>query len=72
MIAIQRAAKLLLDANTNNQVINFYSDSLNCLLQLSKGYTKSKLTIDTVNTLNSLSTNTVSYTHLTLPKIYSV
>lgn len=57
MIAIQRAAELLADANTNKQVINFYSDSLNCLLQLNKGYTKSKLTIDTVNTLNKLCTN---------------
>jgi hypothetical protein len=44
MFAIQRAAALLYDSNTRNQVIIFYSDSLSSLQQLKKGHSSSKLT----------------------------
>ena len=54
MFAIQRAAALLYDSNTRNQVIIFYSDSLSTLQQLKKGHSSSKLTIDTAVTLNKL------------------
>ena len=54
MFAIYRAAELLKEANTTNQVINFYSDSLNCLLQLKKGQSTSKLTIDTARIIIEL------------------
>ena len=55
MFAIYRAAEILNEANTTNQVINFYSDSLSSLLQLKKGQSTSKLTIDTARILNELS-----------------
>ena len=55
IIAIQRAADLLYDVNTKNQLINFYSDSLSSLHQLKKGHSTPKLTIDTSVTLNKLS-----------------
>ena len=55
IIAIQRAADLLYDVNTKNQLINFYSDSLSSLHQLKKGHSTPKLTIETSVTLNKFS-----------------
>ena len=55
MFAILKAADLLADAGTMNQEIIFYSDSLSSLLQLKRGHTSSKLTLDTVKTLTNLS-----------------
>ena len=54
MYAIKVAAELLVNASTKNQVINFYSDSLKSLLQLSKAQSTSSLTIDTAKVLNKL------------------
>ena len=54
MFAIYKAAELLVDADTQNQVIFFYSDSLSSLLKINKSDSISKLTIDTVELLNKL------------------
>ena len=54
MFAINKAADLLVSANTQKQVILFYSDSHSSLLQLEKDQSTSKLTLDTVTTLNIL------------------
>jgi hypothetical protein len=54
MFAINKAADLLVSANTQKQVTLFYSDSHGSLLQLEKGQSTSKLTLDTLTTLNIL------------------
>ena len=51
IIAIQRAADLLYDVNTKNQLIN----PLSSLHQLKKGHSTPKLTIETSVTLNKFS-----------------
>ena len=56
MYAIYQAAELLVGANTQNQVIYFYSDSLSSLIQLTKDHSTSKLTLDTISMLNKLGT----------------
>ena len=56
MYALYQAAELLVEANTQNQVIYFYSDSLSSLLQLTKDHSTSKLTLDTISMLNKLGT----------------
>ena len=63
MFAINQAADLLVSADTQKQVIHFYSDSLSSLLQLNKGYTTSKLTLDTVLILNKLGIQNEMYLH---------
>ena len=63
MFAINQSADLLVSADTQKQVIHFYSDSLSSLLQLNKGYTTSKLTLDTVLILNKLGIQNEVYLH---------
>ena len=54
MYAIQKAAEILCEASTKNQVIMFFSDSRSSLQQLNNEFSSSKLTIETSKLLNKL------------------
>ena len=54
MLAILRAAELMVGLTPHDEVIYFYSDSLSTLLKLDSDTTKSKLTKDTNSILNNL------------------
>ena len=54
MFAIYKASVLLVEADTKNQVIHFFTDSLSSLFKLKADYTTSKLTLDTAKVLDQL------------------